>query len=151
MITIEIQEIKSPGHFFCREIDSETASLEHQHFLQLQEELNQVFNQEQTVQQSYIPSKGEICIAFRQKDRNWYRVRNEGVFARKYGQEACCYFVDKGGEAESISVRWLRKSPKKIPEAAFSDQRVLCIWCEGLDTGNSGRSFSGRKIMFEVG
>ncbi|XP_052060884.1 uncharacterized protein LOC127701133 isoform X2 [Mytilus californianus] len=119
MITIQIQEINSPGHFFCREIDSETASLEHQHFLQLQEELNQVFNQEQTVQQPYIPSKGEICIAFRQKDRKWYRVRNEGVFARKYGQEACCYFVDKGGEAESISVRWLRKSPERFLKLPF--------------------------------
>ncbi|XP_076111418.1 uncharacterized protein LOC143079744 isoform X2 [Mytilus galloprovincialis] len=119
MISIQILEINSPGHFFCREIDSETASFEHQHFLQLQEDLNQVYNQEQTVQQQYIPSKGEICIAFRQKDRQWYRVRNEGVFARKYGQEACCYFVDKGGETESISVRWIRKSLEKFLKLPF--------------------------------
>jgi hypothetical protein len=32
--------------------------------------------------------QGEICIGLRSSDKKWYRVRNEGIFARKYGQEA---------------------------------------------------------------
>ena len=51
----DLFQIKNPGHFFCKEVDSELSSIEHQHFQQLHDEINETFNKEQMVQVPYIP------------------------------------------------------------------------------------------------
>ena len=51
----DLFQIKNPGHFFCKEVDSELSSIEHQHFQQLHDEINEMFNKEQMVQVPYIP------------------------------------------------------------------------------------------------
>jgi hypothetical protein len=59
----DLFQIKNPGHFFCKEVDSELSSIEHQHFQQLHDEINETFNKEQMVQVPYIPAAWKKTLA----------------------------------------------------------------------------------------